>query len=342
VNGNANMRSDAEDVAAAPMLRDAFGRDLHYLRLSVTDRCNFRCVYCLPQGCHVAPAAQPLTAEEIGRLVRAFARLGFWKFRLTGGEPTMRQDICEVVRRVAATPGARRVGLTTNGYRLADIAAELRDAGLSSLNVSLDSLDPERFRRITGTAQLGRVVAGIEAALVAGIPSVKLNVVLMRGMEDAELERFLAWTEHVPLIVRFIELMETGENSLLFRRSRLPAEAVRRELLRRGWSKLPRDEGDGPATNYGHPAHAGKVGLISAYATGFCDTCNRLRVSSGGDLRLCLFGDQSVPLRPLLARDDSRDALVGLIESSVTRKPEGHLLQQGRCGSTANLAATGG
>jgi cyclic pyranopterin phosphate synthase len=341
VNGCAKTTSDGR-VTPARTLRDAFGRDVHYLRLSVTDRCNFRCVYCLPQGCDVAPAAQPLSAEEIGRLVRAFTRLGFWKIRLTGGEPTVRRDICEVVRRVASTPGVRRVGLTTNGYRLASIAAELRDAGLSSLNVSLDSLEPERFRRITGTAQLERVVAGVEAALAAGIPSVKLNVVLMKGMEDAELERFLAWTEDVPLIVRFIELMETGENTMLFRRSRLPAEQVRQELLRRGWSKLPRDEGDGPATNYGHPAHAGKVGLISAYSAGFCDSCNRLRVSSSGDLKLCLFGDQAVPLRPLLARDDSRDALVGLIESSVRRKPEAHLLQQGRCGSTANLAATGG
>ncbi len=335
------MTSTAGAISTMRRLRDAFGRDLHYLRLSVTDRCNFRCVYCLPHGCPKGSGEEPLSLAEIDHLVNGFAGLGFWKVRLTGGEPTLRPDIVEVVRRVAAAPGIRRIGLTTNGYRLAAIASELRDAGLTSLNVSVDSLDPQRFREITGTDRLERVVAGVEAALAAGIPSVKVNVVLLRGMDDGELRRFLSWTGEAPLTVRFIELMQTGENGVLFGRARLPASEVRQKLEGLGWTRLPRDEGDGPATNYGHPDHAGKAGLISAYSTGFCDSCNRLRVSSVGDLKLCLFGDQKVSLRPLL-RDGQRTALMDLVETAVTTKPASHELGAGRCGPTANLAMTGG
>jgi GTP 3',8-cyclase len=324
-------------------LRDAFGRELHYLRLSVTDRCNFRCVYCLPQGCPSAGDGDGarLSRVEVARLVRGFAGLGFWKVRLTGGEPTVRRDICELVREVAGTAGIRRVGLTTNGYRLAAIAQELRDAGLTTVNVSVDSLEPERFHRITGTRLLDRVVAGIDAALSAGI-AVKVNAVLLQGLDDAELGRFLAWTRSQPLSVRFIELMETRDNGALFRRARLPASEVRASLEALGWRRLPRDPGDGPATNYGHPHHLGKVGIISAYSSGFCDTCNRLRVSSVGDLKLCLFGAQAVPLRPLLQSDAGAGALMERIESAVTIKPAAHELGAGRCGPTANLAMTGG
>jgi cyclic pyranopterin phosphate synthase len=341
VNATSSTSSRGEAPPTHP-LRDAAGRLLEYLRLSITDRCNFRCVYCLPQGCPKRAGAEPLSLEEFGRLVRAFASLGFWKIRLTGGEPLLREDVCEIVRRVARTPGVRRVGLTTNGCRLAAVASELRDAGLTSLNVSIDSLDPERFRSITGSVHLPRIIAGVDAALAAGIPSVKVNAVLMRGMAPRELDHFLAWTEQTPLVVRFIELMETGDNSALFLRSRLPAEVVREELLRRGWTRLPRDPGDGPATNYGHPAHAGKVGLISAYTPGFCAACNRLRVSSTGELRPCLFGEHATSLRRLLGRDEDLGALVRLIESSVTRKPQSHRLHERRCGFTPNLAATGG
>jgi cyclic pyranopterin phosphate synthase len=336
------MTASGNGIFTMRRLRDSLGRDLHYLRLSVTERCNFRCVYCLPNGCPKAPADQPLSLEEIGRLVRAFAGLGFWKVRLTGGEPTLRPDIEKVVELVAGTPGIRRVGLTTNGHRLAAMTTELREAGLASLNVSLDSLDPRRFREITGSARLEGIVAGVDAALAAGIPSVKVNVVLLRGMDDGELGRFLAWTRDQPLTVRFIELMETGENGALFRRARLPAAEVRQKLERLGWTRLPRDAGDGPAVNYGHPEHAGRAGLISAYSGGFCDSCNRLRVASAGDLKLCLFGGESVPLRPLLRDDARQEELMDLVERSVTRKPAAHELAAGRCGPTANLAVTGG
>jgi GTP 3',8-cyclase len=325
-----------------PILQDRFGRALHYLRLSITDRCNFRCAYCLPRGCPRTTAA-PLTADEISRLVGAFASLGFWKVRVTGGEPTMRRDVCEVVERIAATPGVRRVGLTTNGYRLAAVAADLRRAGLGSLNVSVDSLDEDRFARITGCDRLEAVVEGIETAIEVGFPSIKLNAVLLRGVDDdAELDRFLAWTRRGPVTVRFIELMQTAENAEFFAANHLPAEAVRRKLELRGWKPLPRDPSDGPAATYGRTDHAGRVGLIAPYGSGFCASCNRLRVSSTGDLRPCLFGEEMIPLRHLLQAPDRRDEVVRLIRRAAFVKPMSHALGEGRCGAVTNLAAIGG
>jgi cyclic pyranopterin phosphate synthase len=323
-------------------LQDAFGRHIHYLRLSVTDRCNFRCVYCLPQGCNKGPESAPLSLDEIERLARGFARLGFWKVRLTGGEPTTRSDIAEITRTISDIPGIRRVGLTTNGYRLTGVASALCGAGLSSLNVSLDSLDPERFARLTGCSRLESIVAGVEAALEAGIPSVKVNVVLLQDLCDREFDQFLAWTRRLPLGIRFIELMQTGENGAFFRQHHLSAEKIRLMLESRGWARLAREESDGPAKYYGHPGHLGKVGLIAPYSAGFCEACNRVRVSSTGNLRLCLFDGEEIPLRQLLQSHAQEDDLVRLIESSIKAKPASHRLQQGRCEATTNLASIGG
>lgn len=323
-------------------LVDGFGRTLQYLRLSVTDQCNFRCAYCLPQGCPRDPTAHPLSADEIEQLVQAFAALGVWKVRLTGGEPTLRPDICEIVRRIAATPGVRRIGLTTNGYRLASIAGELRAAGLTSLNVSLDSLYPARYERITGgCSDMRKIVEGIEAAVEAGMPSVKVNAVLLKGMDDDELNRFLAWTEYMPLTVRFIELMQTGENGDYFGQNHVSIEELRQKLLSRGWTPLQHEKSDGPATNYAHEGHLGKAGLIAPYSAGFCASCNRLRASSTGALRLCLFGDKDkeIPLRHLLA-PEHHEELKELILDSVQAKPAAH--REGRYGATKNLAVTGG
>ena len=324
------------------MLQDGSGRHLEYLRLSVTDRCNFKCAYCLPEGCGQQAGEQPLSVAEIQRLVQAFADLGVWKVRLTGGEPTVRRDISDIVRVIAAVPGVRRIGLTTNGYRLAGMTAELREAGLSSLNVSVDSLDPERFERITGSRLLDSIVTGVEAAVAAGIPSVKVNVVLLEGMDEAELDAFLSWTRDRPLTVRFIELMRTRENAGYFRRHHLPADSIRRELEARGWRRLARDANDGPAIVYGHSGHEGKAGLIAPYSPGFCDSCNRVRVSSTGALKLCLFGEREIPLRAYLQSDDRRRELAALIASSVQAKPPSHLLREGSSGAMTTLASIGG
>lgn len=324
------------------VLRDAFGRHLSYLRLSVTDRCNFKCAYCLPQGCEREERERPLALDEVRRLARAFAALGLWKIRLTGGEPTLRPDVVDLVAAVAATPGVRRVGITTNGYRLAAIAAPLRAAGLTALNVSLDSLDPERFAALTGAPLLERVVAGVEAAVAAGVPHVKVNAVLLRGLPDADLDRFLSWTRAMPISVRFIELMETADNRDYFARNHLPAAALEEKLRARGWTPLAKGPGDGPALLHAHAGHVGTVGVIAPYAQGFCEGCNRLRVSAAGDLKLCLFGDQQVPLRPLLQADGQHEELVQCIEAAVARKPASHQLVNHRFGSVGSLASTGG
>jgi GTP 3',8-cyclase len=323
-------------------LQDGFGRRLRYVRLSVTERCNFRCEYCLPDGCPETAAPEPLTVAEIGRLARGFAALGVERIRLTGGEPTLRQDICDIVRTVAATPGIGKVGLTTNGYRLAKLVPDLRAAGLGALNVSVDSLDPVRFERITGSPRLATIVAGVEAAIAAGIPAVKVNAVLLRGVNDGELDAFLAWTVRLPLSVRFIELMQTGDNAAFFRERHLSAAEIVRRLTARGWTRLPKDPGAGPAQMYAHPQHQGGVGLIAPYSADFCETCNRVRVSAAGSLRLCLFGGDEIPLRQHLHSDAAQGDLVRAIADAVRAKPAAHHLREGFSGATTTLASIGG
>jgi cyclic pyranopterin phosphate synthase len=325
-----------------PHLLDAFGRRLQYLRLSVTERCNFRCAYCLPGGCPAGDGRKPLSVDEIDRLVRGFADLGFWKVRVTGGEPTLRRDIVGVVERVAAVPGVRQVGLTTNGYRLESLAGELARAGLTSLNVSVDSLDPDRFAAITGRSVLGQVVAGVDAAIAAGIPRIKVNAVLLAETGAGEIDRFLGWARDAPLTIRFIELMETGCAPALYARPRLPAAAIEQLLAARGWTRLPRAEGDGPAVDYGQAGHRGRIGIIAPTRKGFCLDCNRLRVSSAGDLKLCLFDDRAVPLRPLLRADAQRAPLREAIRCAVGSKPASHHLGEGRRSALATLSSLGG
>lgn len=323
-------------------LVDSFGRRLEYLRLSVTERCNFRCAYCLPQGCPKDSGAAPLDLPEIERLVRGFADLGFWKVRLTGGEPTLRADIVELVERVAAVPGVRHVGMTTNGGRLQALARPLARAGLTCLNVSLDSLDPARFAAITGVSQLERVLAGLEEALDAGIARVKVNAVLLAGTVEAELDRFLAWVRERPITVRFIELMQMGGDPEFFARHHVSAEALTRLLEERGWRPQPHEGCAGPSADYVRDGHLGRIGVIAPYSKGFCTSCNRLRVTSTGNLRLCLFDDRELPLRQLLASDTQRAALVAAVRAAVCAKPESHHLAEGRVGRNQNLASIGG
>jgi cyclic pyranopterin phosphate synthase len=324
-------------------LQDALGRRFNYLRLSITDACNFRCAYCLPGGFCPAPSADaPLTLDELRRLVTAFAALGVEKVRLTGGEPTLRKDLTSIVRTVAAVPGIRRVGLTTNGYDLARLAAPLRDAGLAFVNVSVDSLDPERFHAVTGRPLLERVLQGVEGALEAGFATVKVNAVLLRGLDRAEFDRFVAWTERRPVAVRFIELMPTGCDAAFFAAHHVPVASVAAELEGRGWTPRARSATDGPAVEYVHAGHAGRVGYIAPSTEGFCATCNRLRVSARGALKLCLFGDEDVPLRTWLASDSAAEGLAEELARLVTTKPAGHRLGEGCHGNTPSLAVIGG
>lgn len=323
-------------------LTDGFGRRFRYLRLSVTEVCNFRCTYCLPDGWKKTAPLSFLTPEEIARLVSAFAGLGVAKIRLTGGEPTVRKDFDEIVARVASTPGVEKVALTTNGWNLARRLETWRDAGLTHLNVSLDSLDREGFKQITGHDKLDLVRAGLDKALSLDLQATKVNAVLLRETADAG---FAGWTDFVrdrPVSVRFIELMRTADNADYFARHHVGGAVLRTWLEERGWVAAPRALDGGPAQEYRHPDHAGAIGLIAPYAPGFCDSCNRLRVTARGKLRLCLFGDGGVDLRDLLQDDMDREALVERLGTALNGKSVGHRLAENDPGDLRNLSVLGG
>jgi len=322
-------------------LVDGFGRSFHYLRLSVEDACNFRCRYCLPHGYHKTEADSPLSVDEIGRLTRAFAQLGFWKVRLTGGEPTVRQDIVEVARTVAGTPGVRRVALSTNGYRLTELAPDLKAAGVSAVNVSVDSLDAARFAELTGKDSLGDVLAGIDRSLELGLET-KINAVLMKGLNDDEFAQFVGLTKERRISVRFIELMPVADNMDFFAAHHLKAEALIVWLGENGWTERARNEGDGPARNFGKDGHSGSVGVIAPYAKDFCGSCNRLRVTSRGRLRLCLFSEADHSLRSFLQDDSQAPELQARVKSLLGLKEVSHYLPEGKIGNTKHFAMMGG
>lgn len=322
-------------------LTDGFGRRFHYLRLSVTEVCNFRCTYCLPDGFQRNGPLDFLTPQECERVVRAFADLGVSKVRLTGGEPSVRRDLAEIIARTAVTPGVDKVCLTTNGWNLERQIAGWRDAGLTNLNVSIDSLDREAFQRITGHDRLRSVIAGLDRALALGVPAVKVNGVLLREGVEAGFDAFAEFVRERPLAVRFIELMRTGDNAAYFADQHVPGTRLTDWLAERGWACGERAFDDGPAVEFSHPDYAGRIGLIAPYAPGFCDGCNRLRVTARGQLRLCLFGELGVGLKDLLERDEP-EALRARIVAALVGKPKGHRLHEANSGDTRQLAQFGG
>ena len=324
-------------------LKDNHGRRFEYLRLSLTDVCNFRCSYCLPDG-YRKQAGMPanLSVEEIRRLVAAFSRLGLWKVRLTGGEPALRRELLDIARTVSAVPGIHRLAMTTNGYRLAERAQDYADAGINALNVSVDSLDPARFASITGHDRLGEVLGGIDAARRAGITAIKLNSVLMRGVNDDELEAFIAFVQEHDLSLRFIEVMRTNDNTAFFERHHLAGAEISERLEAMGWNRLPREAGAGPAVEFAQGNRPGKIGIIAPYSKDFCTTCNRLRVSAKGKLHLCLFGDHGIDLRSLLQEDGQHEMLVQRILKLTATKAPSHRLHEGNSGGTPHLASIGG
>lgn len=329
-------------ISPGAIAADAFGRRFRYLRLSVTEVCNFRCTYCLPNGYQKSGSMEFLRPDEVDRLVRAFAQLGVAKVRLTGGEPSVRKDLTQIIARVSAQPGVDKVALTTNGWNLARHLDEWTAAGLTNLNVSVDALDRDAFHRITGHDRLGDVLAGIERALVLPLKAVKMNAVLLR---DGLADDFSAWTEFVrgrSIAVRFIELMRTGDNKAFFEDQHVSGIVLREWLERRGWTPKERAVDDGPAVEFTHPDHIGRIGLIAPYEPGFCEGCNRLRVTARGQLRLCLFGQGGRPLRDLLEADDQCEELKVRIVGALTFKPAAHGLHSANPGDMRNLAQTGG
>ena len=336
----ANVESEGE--TAMSQLTDGFGRSFPYLRLSLTEACNFRCSYCLPDGYQADGRPQFMAVDEIERLVRGFAALGMHKIRLTGGEPSLRKDLPQIIATVAKVPGIRKVAITTNGCLLPRHLPGWHRAGLTALNVSMDSLQRDRFHAITGHDRLPEIMEGIALAQELGLQSIKLNAVLLRGLNDDELPAWMEFLRERPISVRFIELMRTGDNREYYERHHLRADVVIEQLLAAGWSERKRAADAGPAREFSHPEHRGSIGIIAPYSKDFCKGCNRLRVTARGDLRLCLFGDFGVALRPLLQSDADQDALLARITTQLGLKAAGHGLHFGQTGLTPHLASIGG
>lgn len=324
------------------MLQDTYGRQFHYLRLSVTDVCNFKCSYCLPDGYACETPRDFLNLAEIRRLVRAFADNGTSKIRITGGEPALRKDLPAIIDACAATPNIQKVALTTNGYNLERQISAWIDAGLNALNVSIDSLKPEVFQRITGFDRLQSIFNGLEKAAELGLQQIKVNAVLMRCFNGQELNHFLSWIKDKPYTLRFIELMQTGDNKTFYQQNHISGESIKTRLLAQGWLPILRSKNSGPAEEFYHPDYLGKIGLIMPYSTDFCASCNRLRVSALGKLHLCLFGEQGYELRDLLQHDNQQAELAQRLQACLGDKKDRHFLDQGNTGMTRHLAMIGG
>ena len=303
-------------------LVDTFGRKINYLRLSVTDRCNMRCRYCMPaQGVEKYTHQQVLSYEELHRIARAAVTLGVEKIRVTGGEPLVRKGILPFLSGLSAIPGLQQLVLTSNGQLLEEMADELRAAGVQRLNISLDSLDPEKFRTITRVGDLKRVLAGIAAADRVGFP-VKINMVVMRGVNDDEIEAVASLALERPFTVRFIEYMPSSREDSWQLLVVPGSEILERLSAKFSLQSLERAELAGPAREYRIAGAAGTVGIITPVTGHFCAECNRIRVTSTGRAKGCLFSGDQLDLKPILAKDDAallEDALRSIVEGKPGR-----------------------
>ncbi len=324
-------------------LSDSFNRPIDYLRISVTDRCDLRCIYCMsPDGVRLMPVDALLTYEEICRVVQAAAELGISKIRITGGEPLIRSGLSKLIEMVAHIDGIDDISLTTNGTLLKRYAAELRQAGLQRVNVSLDTLKPDKFELITRRDGLGDVLEGIEAARSVGLSPVKLNMVAMAGVNDDELLDFAAKTINEEWHVRFIELMPlNGESAITSQFVSASDIRQRLEVLGRLEPCLP-DVGNGPAKYFRFPQAKGTVGFITPVSEHFCFKCNRLRLTCDGKLRLCLFSADEVDLKQPLRSGISSAGLKRLIEEAVANKPQRHHIAEGDIPKDRPFSQVGG
>ncbi len=322
-------------------LQDNYGRQFYYLRLSITDMCNFYCGYCLPDG-YQKKERDFLSMDEIRRLVMAFVELGVQKIRLTGGEPTIRKDFCAIAKTLSQISGVKKLALTTNGYHLYKNILEYKDAGIDNITVSIDSLIPEKFHNITQHNCLEDILAGINSAQQLNFNAVKINAVLLNHINTDEIDSFVEFTRNQNISMRFIELMQTGSNIDYFRQHHISSDCVREKLHSQGWQIVEREIDAGPAVEYQHPDYLGKIGIIAPYGKGFCATCNRLRVTAKGELCLCLFDSVGYSLRHLLQSDQQQSELIEFIISKLPYKHETHYLLQGNPGMNHNFAAIGG
>ena len=318
----------------APPLLDAQGRRMTYLRLSITDRCNFRCTYCSPASW--GGKRDMLDAKELARITSVFASMGIRRVRLTGGEPLIRPDILDIARGISALPGIQHLAITTNASHLAALAVPLREAGVTQLNLSLDTLSAETFRRISKQGDLATVLRGIDAAAQAGFASLKLNAVVMRGVNDEEVPALVEYSHARGITPRFIELMPFGQGTPV------PTAELVERLQASGLPLEPEPEetGDAAASVTSGPArywrvpHGGKVGFISPLTQNFCGGCNRVRVAHNGDLRSCLGGRAQAPLHQLIRGGATDVDLAVAIRRALGDKPDGHRFTETGNGST--------
>ena len=329
---------------SAGLLVDGFGRRLTYLRVSVTDRCNLRCLYCMPEEGVVLQAHDDiLRYEEIERLVRVAAELGISKVRITGGEPLVRPGVVDLVRLLSQVPGIADLALTTNGVRLAPLAEDLARAGLQRVNVSLDTLRADRFARLARRDHLDQVLSGLEAAEAAGLTPVKVNMVVIRGLNEDEVVDFARLTLSRRWRVRFIEVMPLGEGEHWSDDGFVPAAEMRALIENEvgPLSALPHDPGS-PAREWQLPRATGTVGFITPVTEHFCAECNRLRLTADGRLLSCLLRGGEVDVRQALRQGADDDALRALLRLSAARKPSGHNLDECRPTVHRGMSGIGG
>mgnify|MGYP001274419353 FL=1 len=326
------------------MALDRFGRNIHYLRISLTDHCNLRCVYCMPEDMTFRPNSAMLQDDELLRLVGVFARLGFDKIRLTGGEPTVRANVAEVVRQIAETPGIQSLSMTTNGVLLEKLARPLKAAGLQRVNVSLDTVDPERFKRITRWGKLEQVWAGIQAAEEAGLTPVKINAVVVRGFNDGDVTDLARLTLQHGWQVRFIEMMPFGGDTA-FQQKQVVSDKEIRERIEAELGPLELQGGgrlDGEARIYRLPGAPGELGFISSVTLPFCASCSRARLTADGKLRLCLLRDKELDLLTPLRQGATDEELRQLVVAGIWVKPWGHGLADGEVATNRVMSEIGG
>ena len=335
----AAARRTLESARPSEGMRDGFGRRIEYLRISVTDKCNLRCVYCMPaEGLPWLGREEILSYEEIADIVRVMAGMGLRRIRLTGGEPLVRRDLPALVRRLAEIPGIDDIALSTNAVLLEEHAAALRDAGVQRVNISLDSLQPERIDALARRpGSHARIFAGIAAAEQVGFSPIKVNVVVMRGRNDDELEAFARATIEHPWHVRFIEVMPVGDNLGISAREYVPAlEMLERVRAIGALEPVAGPAGNGPATYFQFAGAAGTVGVITPMSHNYCERCNRMRLTANGRLRPCLFGELETDLRTALR---AGEPIRPLIEETLRIKPERHQLVQGSAIGSGGLRA---
>lgn len=311
-------------------MKDKFGRELTYLRVSLIDRCNLRCLYCMPNGAlNSFKEDELLTMDEIAEVVSIFSEMGIWKVRLTGGEPLLRKGVPSLVQKIKSFPGIREVVMTTNGVLLEAFAEELKSAGLDRINISIDTLDRENFKRITGLDKMNDVLAGIEAARRAGIGPIKLNTVLMKGFNDHEIMDLVEFAIRGSMHIRFIEWMPTAAEIHKVRENRFLSVDFPKHLIQEKYGFIPDEsEPHAPARTFGIRGTQTKVGFISPLSNAFCPMCNRLRLKANGMMKTCLHGKEDLDLKSLLREGIPREAIKRRIADVVFDRPEEHFLNQ--------------